>query len=86
MRILIIGLMLTASLAGWGCGSRVTSMPETSQTVAFWQQARNYQAQGRYELAKQYYQLALAGSRSLETQTVLQREIEAADRMLQTLR
>ncbi len=86
MRVLIICLMLTALPAGWGCGSRVTSMPETSQTVVFWRQARDYQAQGRYELAKQYYQLALAGSRSSETQAVLQREIEAADRMLQTLR
>lgn len=85
MRVLI-GLTLAAALTGWGCGTHVTSIPESSQTMASWQQARNYQAQGRYELAKQYYQIALAGARSIESQTALEREIEAADRMLQTLR
>ena len=87
MRAWIFGLALAmaTALPGAGC-TRVTSMPESSQTLAHWQQARNYQARGRYELAKQYYQLALAGSVSSESQAALQREIDAADRMLQTFR
>lgn len=69
-----------------GCAAHVTHMPEASETVANWQAARNFQAQGRYELARQYYVVALATARSPETQTTLKREIEATDRMLQAFR
>lgn len=77
---LLLGLLLA------GCTTHVTTLPENAQTIASWQEARNFQAQGRYELAKQYYQLALAGARTPATQATLEREIEAVNRMLDTLR
>ena len=80
--LLCVAILLAGLL---GC-ARVTSTPESSDTLARWQEARNYQAQGRYELAKQYYQIALAGARTPASQLTLKREIEAVNRMLDTLR
>ena len=84
MRTLLITLLFAALLMG--CTKHVTSLPESSQTIAAWRDARDYQAAGRYELAKQYFQVALASARTPDSQAALQREIEAADRVLQTMR
>lgn len=66
--------------------SKVTASPESASTLAYWRTARSYQAEGRHELAKQYFLLALAGSRSSMSQSELQTELEASNRMLQTMR
>lgn len=84
MRTLLMVLLFAALLMG--CSTHVTSIPESTQTMASWRDARNFQAEGRYELAKQQYQLALATARTPDSQTALQRELQAVDRMLQTLR
>jgi hypothetical protein len=68
-----------------GC-TRVTAVPESASTLNQWRIARGYQAQGRYELAKQYFTLALAGARSTVSQDELEQEIEVINRMLQTMR
>ncbi len=84
MRILLVTLMLSALLMG--CSKTVASVPETSQTMASWHEARKYQGEGRHELAKQYYQMALATARTPAAQKALIQEIETADRILQTIR
>ncbi len=66
--------------------SKVTASPESASTLAYWRTARSYQAEGRHELAKQYFLLALAGARSATSQSELQIELEASNRMLQTMR
>ncbi len=66
--------------------SKVTASPESASTLAYWRTARSYQAEGRHELAKQYFLLALAGARSSMSQSELQTELEASNRMLQTMR
>lgn len=80
--LLLFVLMLFCS----GCAQRLTTIPDSAEAMANWQTARNFQAQGRYELARQYYVVALAASRSPETQTVLKRELDATERMIQALR
>lgn len=84
MRTLLIILMFSALLMG--CSKHVTVLPENSQTIAYWRDARDYQAAGRLELAKQYYQLALASARTPDAQTALEREIVSVNRAMQAMR
>ncbi|MEG2005092.1 MAG: hypothetical protein RR014_03555 [Bilophila sp.] len=68
-----------------GCTS-IAVIPESGETITNWSLARDYQAQGRYELARQHFLLALASSRTTDSQTTLQREMDALDRMIQAMR
>lgn len=68
-----------------GC-TKVAVLPESGETLSNWTLARDYQAQGRYELARQYYLLALAGARTPESQQTLQRELNSVDRMIEAMR
>lgn len=69
-----------------GCSSKYTGVPETGSTLSNWTYARNYQAQGRYELARQYYVLAMADARTPDSQAALRQEIEAVERQIEALR
>lgn len=66
--------------------TKITASPESATTLSYWTIARGYQAEGRHELAKQYFTLALAGARSGMSQAELQQEIEVSNRMLQAMR
>ncbi len=66
--------------------TKIAVIPEAEETVYNWSQARDYQAQGRYELARQHYLLALAAARTAESQQTLQRELDSVDRMLEAMR
>lgn len=68
-----------------GC-TKVAVTPEAEETIFNWTQARDYQAQGRYELARQHYLVALAAARTPETQQTLQRELDSVDRMIEAMR
>lgn len=48
--------------------------------------ARNYAAQGRYELAREHYLLALASANDPNLQEVLAGELESVDMMIKSLR
>jgi len=76
-------LLLCLSLAG--CGAKYT-VPETGSALGNWRTARGYQAQGRYEMARQYYGLALANARTPDSQVALKQEIEAVERQIQAMR
>lgn len=73
---IITGLLLP------GCGSDTLVIRESEDSIANWSLARDYQAQGRYELARQHYLLALASSRTAQTQSTLQRELDSLDRKI----
>ncbi len=77
-------LILCLALAG--CGTLMPLSHESPTTMENWRQARLYQSQGRYELAKQHYALALSGARSTDSATLLQRELFAVDMQLRTMR
>ena len=71
-------LLLACSLGLTGC--------EADETIDTWMAARRYQAEGRYELAKQYYSLALASARTQSALDQLQRELFSVDMQIRTLR
>ena len=62
------------------------SLEDTKATAHNWQQARDYERQMRYELARQHYLLALASCRSESTQAQLRRELESVDLQIRTMR
>jgi hypothetical protein len=80
---LVLALALAFNLAG--C-AEYTGVPETGSTLSNWTLARHYQAQGRYEMSRQYYVLALADARTPDSQVALRQEIEAIERQIQTMR
>ena len=83
-RILTLLIVLCAALTG--CSTKYTAVPETGSTLSNWNIARNYQAQHRFEMARQYYVLALADARTPDSQTALKQEIEAVERQIQAMR
>jgi hypothetical protein len=78
----LVGFLATC-LAG--C-ARYTAVPETGSTLSNWAIARGYQSQGRWEMARQYYVLAMADARTPDSQVALKQEIEAVERQIQTMR
>lgn len=48
--------------------------------------ARNYKNQMRYEMARQYYLLALAGSNSQASVERIQRELQVVELQIRSLR
>ena len=48
------------------------------------QVARDYTAQGRYELAREHFLLALASSDDPETRQLISRELKSVDTMIKT--
>ena len=77
--------ILLFCLALTGC-AKYTVVPETGATLSNWSIARDYQAQGRYEFARQYYVLALASARTPDSQVALKQEIEVVERQIQAMR
>ena len=78
-------LLIMACLC-FGCGTRYTAVPETASTLHNWGLAREYQAAHRFEMARQYYVLALADARTPNSQQALRQEIEAVERQIQAMR
>lgn len=70
----------------WGCSTKYTAVPETGSSLDNWRIARNYQAERRFEMARQYYVLALADARTPDSQMALKQEIEAVERQIQAMR
>ena len=84
MRNALIMMVLLYGL--FGCASRAPDIPENAQTMASWQAAQMYRTQQRYDLAKQYYQIALSTAQTREAQAALVQELEAITRVIKTLR
>jgi len=78
-------LLLALCLVLGGC-AKYTSVTETAPTLSNWTIARSYQAQGRFEMARQYFVLALANALTPDSQVALRQEIEAVERQIQAMR
>ena len=84
--------LLLAAVLTLACGpcltacSQVAVTAEADETIDTWMAARRYQAEGRYELAKQYYSLALASARTQSALDQLQRELFSVNLQIQTMR
>ncbi len=85
MKLINYILVILLALFSLSCSNYAFS-PETGSTLSNWSIARDYQAQGRFELARQYYALALADARTYTSQEALKQEIIALDRQIQAMR
>lgn len=77
--------LLAVTLLG-ACGKEASVAPYDPASLWNMQQARNYTAQGRYELAKEHYLLALAASKESGTRRIISHELQSVDKMIQTQR
>lgn len=83
--LLAMALALASGPGLTGC-SPIAVSAEADETIDTWMAARRYQAEGRYELAKQYYSLALASARTQSALDQLQRELFSVDLQIRTMR
>lgn len=58
----------------------------TADTLHNYKTARDFAAQGRYELAREHYLLALAATNDPYMQDALAEELESVDMMIKSLR
>lgn len=83
-------LVLALALGLAGCGARPATqaevLPEHENTLANFTLAREYQARGRLEMARDRYLQALATARNPELKTRIVEELEAADRQIRSQR
>lgn len=86
LRSLLICTLLASALAVTGCGGRVATVPDSDEAIQNWHRGRDYQAQGRYELAREHYLLAIASARTADVHDALARELATVDRQLRSLR
>lgn len=80
-------LLAGMSIVFGACSSHPAYMvTDADESLANWHQARYFQAQGRYELAREHFLLALAAARADGTRDALTRELHAVDLQIKTLR
>jgi tetratricopeptide (TPR) repeat protein len=89
---LLLAAICLAALA-CGCNGAVTSPPPVTTQRAYDANAvynyalgRRYQAEGRYELAREHLLQALAMSEDEELRNLVVRDIEAADKAIRSRR
>lgn len=72
-----------------GCASRGAE-PSVGQgpniSIAYLQQARRYRDEGRYDLARQSYALALSTCRSDANLDIIKRELAGCELLIRTMR
>jgi hypothetical protein len=96
IRLLLFFPIVLLQLAG--CGTAISSVHSTvtGEKMAvvpydpncLWnlKMGRDYAAQGRYELAKEHYLMALAASNDPETRELASHELQSVDMMIKTQR
>jgi thioredoxin-like negative regulator of GroEL len=88
LRAYLLALALALTLSG--CSSRpaiqAEVLPEHENTLENFTLARQYQTQGRLEMARDRYLQALATARNPELKTRIVEELEAADRQIRSQR
>lgn len=77
---------LSALFAGCGNKEQVMSAPYADETLINYQAGKHYLAEGRFELAKECFTLALASSRDPEMRYVIMQEIDSVNMMIETRR
>ena len=89
LRAYLLALALALALSGCGRQQPTTQaevLPEHENTLANFTLAREYQTQGRLEMARDRYLQALATARNPEFKTRIVEELEAADRQIRSQR
>ena len=84
LRILLVPLLMGLFLAG--CSFHSPLVAESDEPMDNWVLARRYQAEYRYELARQHFALALAAARTPTVVERLKQELAAVDLQIKTLR
>lgn len=84
LRILLVPLLMGLLLAG--CSFHSPLVAESDETMDNWLLGRRYQAECRYELARQHLALALAGARTDSVVEQLKQELATGDLQIKTLR
>ena len=82
-------IVLLGIFTACGCSrhdSEVMAAPYADEALYNYQTGKYYLADGRYELAKESFTLALAASRNPEMRLALMRELDSVNMMIQTLR
>lgn len=76
-----------ASIPGFGEPPLDTMvLPYSSEALRNYRAGRDLASAGRFELAREHYLLALAGTRDPDLQDALDRELESVNLIIQTLR
>lgn len=92
--ILIATFMLLWALSIAGCegvyqspaSAEVASVPYSEQSLWNLYRARDYMAQGRYEIAREHLALARSSARTQEMQQLLDREMAAVNSAIRSRR
>lgn len=92
-RLPLLLLCLLSALALPGCGIQKQFSSERTAVAQYdanclWalQQARDYAAQGRYELAKEQYLMALAACDTPDVRQIVTHELRSVDMMIKAQR
>lgn len=88
MKRYVLLLPVTALLLLAGCASKeeIAVTPPDAVCLRNLQAARDYAAQGRYELAKEHYLMALPGCNAGGTRATVVRELKAVDKIIEAQR
>ncbi len=81
----MFALLAFAAALSYGCGQKSIQL-NSDEATTDWNQARYFQAQGRYDLAREHYLLALAAVRDNEEREILNQELQTVDLQIKTLR
>lgn len=81
--LLILGAMLFAAGA---CSQKAAIAPYDSDCLWHMQQGRDYAAQGRYELAKEHYVMALASGPDPQVRRTITEKLDSIEKMIITQR
>ena len=88
-KIFLLSVCLVSFAMG-GCSvfssEKMVVTPYDSNTLWNLKVGRDYVAQGRYELAKEHYLIALASCNNEESRSVVTHELEAVDLMIKSQR
>lgn len=83
-------IILVASLLMIGCSSRKGAEPTVGAgpdiSIEYLEQARKYRSEGRYELARESYALALSTSRNNANLGIIEHELAGTELLIRTMR
>lgn len=80
-------LLLLLTLPLFACGSyKAVVTPHDPASLWNLQQARDYVAQERYELAREHYLKSLAAGNTPELRRIIAHELQSVDTIIQTQR
>lgn len=75
-----------ALISGCGGKTEVLSVPYSGESLINYQAGKDFLGEGRYELAKESFTLALASSRDPGMRYVIMQEIDSVNMMIETRR